>query len=105
VAGVLVGKRDNERLVRVYGYDIDMAFEPVMTFFRYEDRPGVVGIVGTLLGEAGVNIANMQVGRQSEGGEALMGLAVDGPIPEDVLQRIVAKAELRDARLVVMGDA
>jgi D-3-phosphoglycerate dehydrogenase len=104
VAGVLVGKRDNERLVRVYGYDIDMAFEPVMTFFRYEDRPGIVGIVGTLLGEAGVNIANMQVGRQSEGGEALMGLAVDGPIPEDVLQRIVREADLRDARLVVMGE-
>ena len=104
VAGVLVGKKDNERLVRVYGYDIDMAFEPVMAFFRYEDRPGIVGIVGTLLGEAGVNIANMQVGRQSEGGEALMGLAVDSEIPDEVLQDIAAKAILRDARLVVLSE-
>ncbi|MDQ3954897.1 MAG: phosphoglycerate dehydrogenase [Actinomycetota bacterium] len=102
VAGVLVGKRDNERLVRVYGYELDMAFSPILAFFRYEDRPGVVGTVGNLLGEAGVNIANMQVGRQSEGGEALMGLAVDSPIPEQVLQGIVEKVQMRDAKLIVM---
>jgi D-3-phosphoglycerate dehydrogenase len=102
VAGVLVGKRDTERLVRVYGYDLDMAFAPVMAFFRYVDRPGVVGIVGTLLGEAAVNIANMQVGRQTVGGEALMGLAVDSPIPQDVLEGIVSKAGLRDARLITV---
>ncbi|HEX2241587.1 MAG TPA: phosphoglycerate dehydrogenase [Actinomycetota bacterium] len=104
VSGVLVGKKDTERLVRVYEYDIDMAFAPVMAFFRYEDRPGIVGIVGTLLGDAGVNIANMQVGRQSEGGEALMALAVDSPIPQDVLDDIVAKARLRDARTVVVAE-
>lgn len=105
VAGVLVGKRDTERLVRVYGYEFDMAFHPIMAFFRYEDRPGIVGIVGTLLGEAGVNIANMQVARQTQGGEALMGLALDSPIEQDVLERIVADARLRDARLIVLdGD-
>lgn len=104
VGGVLVGKRDNERLVRVYGYDIDMAFSPVMAFFRYEDRPGIIGIVGTLLGRAGVNIANMQVGRRAQGGEALMGLAVDSPIPEDILDEIVRRAELRNARLIVVDD-
>lgn len=103
VAGVLVGKRDSERLVRIYGYELDMAFEPTMIFFRYEDRPGIVGIVGTLLGQAGVNIANMQVGRQNQGGEALMGMAVDGPIPQDVLDGIVAQASMRDARMIVLG--
>ncbi|MFN2525367.1 MAG: phosphoglycerate dehydrogenase [Actinomycetota bacterium] len=104
VGGVLVGKRDTERLVRVYEYDIDMAFAPVMAFFRYEDRPGIVGIVGTLLGAAGVNIANMQVGRQSEGGEALMALAVDSPIPQEVLDDIVKEARLRDARLILVAE-
>ncbi|MGH2730324.1 MAG: NAD(P)-dependent oxidoreductase, partial [Actinomycetota bacterium] len=104
VGGVLVGKRDNERLVRLYGYDIDMAFAPIMAFFRYADRPGIVGVVGSLLGEAGINIANMQVARQAEGGEALMGLAVDSPIPEDVLNTIVERAHLRDARLIVLED-
>ena len=104
VAGVLVGKRDTERLVRIYGYDLDMAFAPVMAFFRYEDRPGIVGIVGSSLGEAGVNIGNMQVARQSEGGEALMGLAVDSPIPDDVLARITERAALTDARLIVLSE-
>ena len=104
VAGVLVGKRDNERLVRVYGYELDMAFSSFMTFFRYVDRPGVVGIVGSLLGEAGVNIANMQVARHTEGGEALMGLSVDSPIPEDVLERIKEAAGLKEAQLVVLDD-
>ncbi|MGH2747689.1 MAG: phosphoglycerate dehydrogenase [Actinomycetota bacterium] len=102
VAGVLVGKRDNERLVRVHGYEIDMAFSPILVFFRYEDRPGIIGKVGTQLGEAGINIANMQVGRKAQGGEALMGLAVDSPIPQAVLDRIVEDAEMRDARLIVL---
>ncbi|MEA2506875.1 MAG: D-3-phosphoglycerate dehydrogenase / 2-oxoglutarate reductase [Actinomycetota bacterium] len=102
VAGVLAGKRGIERLVRVYGYDIDMAFAPVMAFFLYEDRPGIVGIVGTLLGQAGVNIANMQVGRQTQGGEALMGLALDSPIPAPILDDITRTARLRGARLVVL---
>jgi D-3-phosphoglycerate dehydrogenase len=75
-----------------------------MTFFRYQDRPGVVGIVGTLLGEAGVNIANMQVSRQTEGGDALMGLAVDTQIPQEVLDSIVEKAHLKDARLIVLDE-
>jgi D-3-phosphoglycerate dehydrogenase len=104
VAGVLVGKKDTERLVRVYGYDLDMAFAPVMAFLRYEDRPGIVGIVGSLLGAAGVNIANMQVARQSEGGEALMGLAVDSPIPQEILDRIKEAARLTDTRLIVLTE-
>lgn len=104
VGGVLVGKKDTERLVRVFGYEFDMAFAPTMAFFRYEDRPGVIGIVGTLLGEAGVNVASMEVGRQAEGGQALMGLAVDSPIPQDVLDDIKERARLEDARLVIMAE-
>lgn len=102
VAGVLVGKRDNERLVRVRGFELDMAFSPILVFFRYEDRPGIVGIVGSRLGDADVNIANMQVARRSEGGEALMGMAVDSPIPDELLQTIVGAAGMRDARLIVL---
>jgi D-3-phosphoglycerate dehydrogenase len=102
VAGTLVGKRDNERLVRVRGYELDMSFNPIMAFFRYVDRPGIVGIVGSLLGKGGVNIANMQVARVSQGGEALMGMAVDSPIPRRVLDEIVEQAEMRDARTIVL---
>jgi D-3-phosphoglycerate dehydrogenase len=102
VAGTVLGKRDNDRLVRVHGYELDMAFHPIMAFFRYDDRPGIVGIVGNLLGKADVNIANMQVARHTEGGEALMGMAVDSPIPDDVLGAIVAGARMRDARTIVL---
>jgi D-3-phosphoglycerate dehydrogenase / 2-oxoglutarate reductase len=100
VAGVLVGKRDNEKLVRVYGYELDMQFSPYFALLRYEDRPGIVGIVGSLMGEANVNIANMQVSRQSEGGEALMCLAVDSQVPDDVLRNIADRVHARDARLI-----
>jgi D-3-phosphoglycerate dehydrogenase len=104
VAGVLVGKRDSERLVRIYGYEIDMAISSIMVFLRYEDRPGIVGIVGSLLGEAGINIANMQVARQTQGGEALMGMAVDSPVPEDVLDAIADNVRARATRQIVLGD-
>ena len=104
VGGVLVGKRDNEKLVRVYGYELDMQFSPYFALLRYEDRPGIVGIVGNTTGEAGVNIANMQVARQSIGGEALMCLAVDSPVPEDVLKEIATKVNARDAQLIELSD-
>ncbi|MFN2488423.1 MAG: phosphoglycerate dehydrogenase [Actinomycetota bacterium] len=104
VAGTLVGKRDNERLVRVHGYELDMAFHPIMAFFRYEDRPGIIGIVGSLLGRAGVNIANMQVARHTRGGEALMGMAVDSQIPQEALDSIVAGARMRDARTIILNE-
>jgi D-3-phosphoglycerate dehydrogenase len=104
VAGTLVGKRDNERLVRVRGYELDMSFHPAMAFFRYVDRPGVVGIVGSLLGKAGVNIAGMQVARHTQGGEALMGMAVDSPIPQLVLNEIVERVQMRDARTIVLDN-
>ena len=52
-----------------------------MVFFRYDDVPGVIGRVGTLFGEAGVNIANMAVSRTRQGGKALMALSIDSPAP------------------------
>lgn len=71
-----------------------------MAFFRYEDRPGVIGTVGTILGEAGVNIASMEVGRKEAGGLALMGLTVDSPIPPGVLDRIVEAVGTKSARSI-----
>jgi D-3-phosphoglycerate dehydrogenase len=59
-----------------------------MIFLRYDDVPGVIGRVGTLLGEAGVNIANMAVSRNREGGKALMALSIDTPASAEVLERL-----------------
>jgi D-3-phosphoglycerate dehydrogenase len=98
VGGTLVGPRNAERLVRVYDFDIDIAPAEHMVFFRYEDRPGVIGAVGTILGEASINIASMEVGRKEAGGLALMCLTVDSPIPPEVLVRIVEAVGMKSAR-------
>jgi D-3-phosphoglycerate dehydrogenase len=99
VAGTVVGKREGgERLVQVYDFDLDMAPARHMAFFVYEDRPGVIGTVGTILGGAGINIASMEVGRKQAGGLALMGLTVDSPIPADVLGQIEQAVGAKRAR-------
>jgi D-3-phosphoglycerate dehydrogenase len=102
VGGTLVGPRNAERLVRVYDFDIDIAPAEHMVFFRYEDRPGVIGAVGTILGEAGINIASMEVGRKEAGGLALMCLTVDSPIPPEVLDRIVEAVGMKSAHQVTL---
>ena len=55
---------------------------------EHNDRPGMIGLVGTLLGEADINISSMQVGRKAPRGDALMILAVDEPVPSEVVERI-----------------
>ena len=66
---------------------MDLALADHMVVLRYEDRPGVVGTVGRIFGEAGINIAGMQVARAAEGGEALVVLTVDDTVPQAVLDR------------------
>ena len=100
VAGTTVGPRDAERLVAINGIPIDMAPADHMAFLFYEDRPGVIGRVGTILGEAGVNIASMQVGRRKQGGEALMALTVDTGIPAGVLERVEAEIGAHDSTFI-----
>ncbi len=100
VSGTLVGPRRVEKLVEVDGFDIDLVPSEHMAFFRYEDRPGVVGSVGQLLGDAGINIAGMQVSRDARGGHALMALTVDSAVPAEVLQGIVAVIGAQSARAV-----
>src|SRR5712691_1728550 len=102
VAGTLVGKRGGERLVQVFDFDVDMAPARNMAFFLYEDRPGVIGTVGSLLGDAGVNIASMEVGRKEAGGVALMGITVDSPIPPEVLAGIERAIRAERAHSLVL---
>ncbi len=87
VSGTVVhtGARDVFKLTEVDGFDVEIGAEGILVFLRYADRPGVVGTVGTLLGEAGVNIAAMQVARREAGGETLMTLTVDQALGADLL--------------------
>ena len=100
VSGTLSGTRQVEKLTDVDGFDIDLLAAEHLLFLRYADRPGVVGTVGAELGRAGVNIAGAQVSRASQGGDALMALTVDSPVPEDVLARIVTAIGAQSARHV-----
>jgi D-3-phosphoglycerate dehydrogenase len=88
VGGTVVGKRNSERVMQVWDFEVEIAPAEHMIFFVYRDRPGIIGRVGTILGDHGINIATMEVGRKSVGGEALMGLTVDSPTPGAVLDRI-----------------
>jgi D-3-phosphoglycerate dehydrogenase / 2-oxoglutarate reductase len=110
VAGTTMGPRDAERLVAVNGIEIDMSPSAHMAFLFYEDRPGVIGKVGTILGGAGINIASMQVGRRKQGGEALMALTVDAGVPASVLDQVMAEIGAHDGTFIhlhnmVTGEA
>jgi D-3-phosphoglycerate dehydrogenase / 2-oxoglutarate reductase len=102
VGGTLVGPRHAERLVRLYEFDIDIAPARQMAVFLYEDRPGVIGTVGTILGEAGINVGSMEVARTEAGGVALMCLTVDSPLSPQVLERIVREVGTKSARSVAL---
>jgi D-3-phosphoglycerate dehydrogenase len=65
-----------------------MELAPRVALLRYDDVPGVIGRVGTLFGDAGVNIANMAVSRNREGGKALMALTLDSDAPAALIEEL-----------------
>ena len=70
------------------GYEIEVELEPLMLFVINDDRPGMIGRVGSALGEAGINIATMAVSRNRRGGRALMALTIDSALPADLVARL-----------------
>ena len=98
VSGTLIGPKMLERITEVDGFDIDLTPTDHLAFFRYHDRPGIVGAVGGILGAAEVNIASMQVSRTQQGGEALMALTVDSAIPDEALREIESAVDASFAR-------
>jgi D-3-phosphoglycerate dehydrogenase / 2-oxoglutarate reductase len=100
VAGTTIGNDNRLWLVSALGFELDMEFAPLLVVFRYDDVPGVIGRVGTLFGDAGVNIANMTVSRTRQGGQALMALSIDTPAPQELVDSI--HAEFDDARFITL---
>jgi D-3-phosphoglycerate dehydrogenase len=84
VAGTTIGRDHRHFLVSALGFDLEMELAPRMVLLSYDDVPGVIGRVGTLFGQAGVNIANMAVSRNNQGGKALMALSIDSPAPPEL---------------------
>ena len=100
VSGTSLGSEHKPRLVRVFGEDVDIEPAPHMAFLRYVDAPGIGGKVGTLLGEWGVNIGHMSVGRGKLGDEAVMALTLDDALTAAQTERLVADCGLEYARAV-----
>ena len=103
VSGTTIGREDRRWLVSALGFELEMELAPLMAFFRYDDVPGVIGRVGTLFGEAGVNIANMAVSRTRKGEKALMALSLDSPPPPELIEALSA-AGLDDAFFISLAD-
>jgi len=90
VSGTLMGIKQTQKIVAIDKLDLDLKPTNNLLFLRYTDIPGVVGVVGNALGKLKINIADMQVGRTQEGGQALMALTVDSVIPKEVIE-VIAK--------------
>jgi D-3-phosphoglycerate dehydrogenase len=88
VAGTTIGRDHRHFLISALGYELEMELAPRMVLLSYDDIPGVIGRVGTLFGDAGVNIANMAVSRNNQGGKALMALSIDSPAPPELAEEL-----------------
>jgi D-3-phosphoglycerate dehydrogenase len=98
VAGTTIGNENRQWLVEAFGFQLEIELAPRMALLLYDDLPGVIGRMGTLFGAAGVNIANMTVSRNREGGKALMALSIDSPVPDELIRSL---REGTDAAFVI----
>lgn len=78
------------RIIEVRGINMDFELTPHMLFVRNADKPGFIGRFGSLLGEAGVNIATFNLGREKPGGDAICMVSLDAPVPAEVLAKVAA---------------
>jgi D-3-phosphoglycerate dehydrogenase / 2-oxoglutarate reductase len=88
------------RIVEIDGFELDAVASGTMLITRHSDVPGMVGRIGTTLGNADVNISTMQVARAERGGEAMMVLDVDRDIERDVIESIARIGGISSVRVV-----
>lgn len=100
VAGTLAGATHVGRVVGMNGFTLDLGFSDHFVLFSYIDRPGIIGKVGAIMGDEEINIAAMQVARDRQGGNALVVLTVDSPVPHEVLEKITNAVEANYGRVV-----
>jgi D-3-phosphoglycerate dehydrogenase len=99
VAGVISDGRAN--VVQIDEYELHLPPTPgYLLVTQHVDQPGIIGRVGTLLGEADINISSMQVGRRTPRGKALMLLSVDEPVPLQVVERIRQAASIETIKVI-----
>ena len=102
VAGTLLNGY-GARIVQIDKFPVDVAPEGHLIFISHNDKPGIIGHVGTLLGKNDVNIASMQVGRKLVGGEAIMVLTVDKTVTKEVLDDLTQLPEINKAQHIIFA--
>ena len=105
VAGTLTGTRGEPHLVMMDDHTVEVPPAPQMVVVRNDDRPGMIGVVGTVLGDADVSISSMAVGPSETGNTALMVLSTDKTVPEDALARLRDAAGISDVHTIELADA
>jgi D-3-phosphoglycerate dehydrogenase len=102
IAGTLSGARQEPRIVAIDEHSCDIPPARYMLVVRNSDRPGQIGLVGTVLGRAGVNISDMNLGRSPSGEAALMVIATDSAVPAAVVAELQAEAGIVSARSIAL---
>jgi len=97
VAGTLLGNA-NPRLVEIFGIKVEADLDGHMLYINNNDAPGFIGAVGTILGEAKINIGTFHLGRREAGGEAVLLLSVDEEVPQELMRKIEALPSVRLVR-------
>jgi D-3-phosphoglycerate dehydrogenase len=103
VAGTLAGRDDEPRIVGIDDHVIDIPPARHMLIVRNEDRPMMIGRVGMIVGEAGINIADMRVGKSPSGEAAMMALTTSSTVPADLLDALRAEPGILDAKSIELG--
>lgn len=96
ISGAIFGK-DEKRLVELKGYRFNTKIDEKMLFTKHTDSPGVVGEVGELLGNNGINIGSMQVGRKKEENKAMMVLSIDQELSKETMEKVREIEEIDEA--------
>lgn len=100
-AGAVIGD-DEVRITSVDSFPVNVPPAPYMLFTRHRDMPGIIGRIGSFLGNYNVNIASMQVGRKIIRGDAVMVLSLDDPLPDGILTEITKVAGIEQAYTVTL---
>jgi D-3-phosphoglycerate dehydrogenase / 2-oxoglutarate reductase len=109
VVGTTLGRRNRPHLLEAWGQRFNLQIEDHLALFRYRDMPGMIGRVGSAFGDHGINIVSAAVGRQpdeddgdGDGTSAVMAITSDGPVPQAVVDAIVAGDGFVSGRAVTL---
>jgi len=100
--GTFFGSPNNPRIVRLFSQPVELPVTGTLLLLNNADKPGIVGLLGTLLGQHRVNIASMSLGRDTAGGQALTVLSLDSVPPQEVLDELALDADISNVKVVTL---